>query len=76
MSPAVMSAIVIATESARSGVTYTSRNGALCPWCGKKTKVYKTMKWEDSTRVRYHHCEASGCLLHEMGTSIKSVEVE
>ncbi len=49
-------------REAAAGVDYTSRFGAVCPWCDKRTKVYKTMLWEDDIRIRYHLCgECSVC---------------
>lgn len=67
--------IAEATKKASAGVDYSSRYGALCPWCGKRTKVYKTMPWEDDIRVRYHQCGNVRCALGTMGCSIKSIEV-
>ncbi|MFA7173793.1 MAG: transcriptional regulator [Kiritimatiellia bacterium] len=76
MPSALSAALVLATQSAKNGVTYTSKYGAPCPWCGVRTRIYKTMPWEGTTRIRYHHCGVAGCPLHQMGISVKSVEVE
>lgn len=70
-------AVVIAVQSAESGVDYTPRYGATCPWCGqKRIPVYKTMPWSDGFRIRYHHCSNPECLLHGLGTTVKSLQEE
>ena len=61
---------------ARAGVDYTSRHGAVCPGCGKRTRVYCTRPWEGSIRVRYHRCGNHTCLIGHLGLSIKSIEVD
>lgn len=66
--------IVTAREAAAGGVDYSPRHGARCPWCNRRAKIYKTMKWEGSTRIRYHRCENNLCLLNQLGMTIKSVE--
>jgi len=63
-----------AREIAASGVDYSARLGALCPYCGKKTKIYRTCHWEDTTRIRYHKCLTPECLISVLGISVKSVE--
>lgn len=68
--------IAEARKQGADGVDYSPRLGAICPWCGNKAKVYKTMPWEDNTRVRYHHCVAAGCAMAMMDYSIKSIEVD
>ena len=75
MARITISSIVDAKRKAAAGVDYTSRFGAVCPWCGHRTKVYKTMAWEDDIRIRYHLCGAARCAIAALGTSIKSVEV-
>jgi hypothetical protein len=70
-------AVATAIEEAHAGVDYTARHGAVCPWCGRKRiPTYRTMPWGEGGRVRYHHCPHKGCLLHEMGVGVKSVQEE
>jgi hypothetical protein len=61
---------------AQAGVDYSPRTGARCPWCGERAKIYKTMPWEDNTRVRYHRCQQRGCVLQRLEVTIKSIEVD
>ena len=63
-----------AREKAAAGVDYSSRTGALCPYCGKKAKIYNTRPWEGITRVRYHRCRNTACLIASLGITIKSIE--
>lgn len=76
MAGVTVSRIVMATKEAAAGVDYSSRFGAVCPWCKKRTKVYKTMSWDGDTRIRYHSCDNIRCVLGSIGISIKSVEVD
>jgi len=62
--------------AAESGVDYSPRTGALCPGCGQRTRPHKTLPWDGNIRIRYHRCDAEGCLLAAMGQSFKSVEVD
>lgn len=66
-------AIVAMVAQARSGVEY-GINGAACPCCGKRARVYSTTKKEDIC-VRYHKCKNPECLLHQIGIDIKSVQI-
>ncbi len=68
--------ITKATSKAQAGVDYSPRYGALCPWCGRRAKIYKTLPWEDRLRVRYHRCTGKGCVIVRMGITIKSIEVD
>lgn len=68
--------ITKAAERAAAGVDYSSRYGCRCPWCGKRTRIYKTTPWEGGTRIRYHLCEKPGCALSSMRATIKSIETE
>lgn len=68
--------IAAAKERGSQGVDYSPRLGAICPWCGKRAKIVKTLPWEDRTRIRYHRCHTEGCLMATMGNSIKSIEVD
>jgi len=68
--------VVLAVKAAENGVDYSPRLGALCPWCGKKAKVYSTKKWDGPYRIRYHRCETSRCLIKMSGGTIKSLEVD
>lgn len=76
MAGVTVSRIVLATKEAAAGVDYSSRFGAICPWCKNRTKVYKTMSWEDDIRIRYHLCDNVKCVLGSIGSSIKSIEVD
>jgi len=68
--------LVNAREQAASGVDFSPRFGAPCPWCGQRSKIYKTMAWEDNVRVRYHRCYTGGCVVANMNISIKSIQVD
>lgn len=76
MAGVTVSRIAAATNEAAAGVDYSSRFGAVCPWCGKRTMVQTTKPWEDNMRIRYHRCENDRCGLAAMGVSIKSLEVD
>lgn len=76
MAGTTITRIALASKEAAAGVDFSSRTGAPCPGCGKRTKIYKTMPWEDSTRIRYHHCENGRCALAALGKTIKSIEVD
>ncbi|SDP85099.1 hypothetical protein [Desulforhopalus singaporensis] len=73
---AVVGRIAAARQQAQGGVDYSPKNGARCPWCDQRAKIYKTTPWEDNVRVRYHRCIEPGCALSSMGVTIKSVEVD
>jgi hypothetical protein len=66
--------IAEATKKAAAGVDYSPRLGCLCPWCGERAKIYKTNAWEDGTRIRYHLCQNSRCVIAGTGKTIKSIE--
>ncbi len=66
--------IVLAKDEAESGVDYSPRTGARCPWCGARARIYRTMPWDGPIRVRYHRCEASGCAIAALGVTIKSIQ--
>jgi hypothetical protein len=68
--------VAMAIKQAEQGVDYSPRHGALCPWCGKRTRVTVTKPWDESTRTRWHRCGNKRCLLAKAGKAIKSVEVE
>ena len=70
----VLSKIVQAKEDAENGVDFSPRLGARCPWCGERARIYRTMPWEDTVRIRYHRCETAGCVLAALGTTIKSIQ--
>lgn len=73
--PAV-SKLVIARQTAASGVDFSARLGARCPWCNRRAKIVATRPWDETTRIRYHRCENPECPLGSMGVGIKSIEVE
>ncbi len=66
--------VVEAIQAAESGVDYSPKYGALCPCCGKKTRVTHTKAWAGQSRIRYHRCDNGTCHLHTKEQSIKSVE--
>ncbi len=68
--------IALATNTAESGVDYSPKFGALCPWCGKKTKIYKTTPWDENLRIRYHRCQNDRCALAATGVTVKSIEID
>lgn len=65
-----------ARQTAMQGVDYSPRSGASCPWCGSRTRITNTQKWDGDFRIRYHRCEKKGCVLATMGVSIKSIEAD
>lgn len=68
--------IVLVKQEAENGVDFSPRTGAICPSCGKRSKIYSTKPWDGSVRLRYHRCENSACVLCAMGVTIKSIEVD
>lgn len=71
-----MMKIAAAKEKASAGVDFSPRTGAICPWCETKSRIYRTLPWEDATRIRYHTCENGKCPLATMRASIKSIEID
>lgn len=71
-----MASLAEAKRRASAGVDYSSRFGALCPWCGQKTKITRTTPWEENVRIIYHRCENRCCVLTVMNISIKSIEID
>ena len=68
--------MALARQVAANGVDFSPRTGATCPWCGRETKITKTMPWDETIRIRYHRCRNKRCVLAVMGVSIKSIEVD
>ena len=68
--------IVIARREAEGGVDFSPRSGAACPHCGEPAKIYKTLPWDDETRIRYHRCRNRSCPIAAMQLTIKSIEVD
>lgn len=75
-SQATMVWMVDVWAQAEAGVDFTSRYGALCPACGKRTRVITTRPWDGPVRIRYHQCATRGCVIAGQGKMIKSVEEE
>jgi hypothetical protein len=74
MTPAAKRFVLI-VESARAGVMYDARDGAVCPCCGAAMlRVYKTMPLQDGVRIRYHKCDNPECVLCALSEGIKSLE--
>ncbi len=59
--------IAEAKEKASSGVYYSPRYGAICPWCGKRAKIARTVPWEENTRLRTELSMAKRALLGGAG---------
>ncbi len=76
MNQVALGKIAKAKQLAENGVDYSAKHGALCPWCNKKTRIYRTMPWDGQVRVRYHKCERNGCVVHTLRVSIKSIQVD
>jgi hypothetical protein len=71
---AVATQLALHVATASAGVDYSHRHGATCPGCGERARIVKTLPWEGSTRIRYHRCENTRCLLCAARATIKSVE--
>lgn len=76
MNKAALVYITVAKEKAENGVDFSSRLGARCPLCGNKARIYRTLPWEESTRIRYHRCETGSCALASLRVTIKSIETD
>lgn len=62
--------IRIVLDQKQNGVTWSGREGGVCPCCRQpKCAVYKTLPWEETTRTRYHICP-------RCGARFKSIEEE
>lgn len=72
----VATKIVLARRKAERGVDFSPRSGAECPHCGGQAKIYKTLPWDENTRIRYHRCRNDRCPLAAMAITIKSIEVD
>ena len=68
--------IVLSRRKASDGIDYTARHGAPCPYCGIRSRSYRTLPWEDTTRIRYHKCENPTCPLATLNITIKSIEAD
>lgn len=66
--------IAKALDAAREGVEYSPKHGALCPFCGLKTRVQTTKPWLGNSRLRYHRCENPQCPLCVLGERVRSWE--
>lgn len=68
--------MVLAKKTAEAGVDFSPKSGAICPGCDTKTKIYKTMPWEENTRIRYHRCTNPRCIIAVLKNTVKSIEVD
>jgi len=60
--------VAVLLDRLRSGVTYSARDGGVCPMCGHhRCRIYRSLPWESGSRVRYHRCPSCGA-------SFKSVD--
>lgn len=74
MNPAAREIALVIT-TARAGVVYSVKVGAVCPCCGaERLPVSRTMPWSGSVRIRYHRCQNPECLLCAIGEGIKSLQ--
>lgn len=72
----IMTVVRSVKAKADQSVDFSPKDGATCPECGKKhLAVITSRRWEDGLKVRYHKCDNEKCLLANMGTSIKSVQI-
>lgn len=74
--PALTAHLAGLVAQAEAGVDYSPRTGAPCPCCGRPAKIYKTLPWDGTTRIRYHRCLTPSCLLAAIGRTIKSVQTD
>ena len=61
-------------RQAEYGGDYSPRNGAVCPACGARTAIYKSIPWDGDVKIRYHRCKNKSCILSRAHKSIKSVQ--
>ena len=66
--------LIKAINKAESGVDYSPKTGAICPFCEKKMYVKDTRPWMSNCRVRYHKCINPACCLQHLSKTVKSVE--
>ena len=71
---AVATQLALQVATASAGVDFSHRRGAVCPGCGERARIVKTLPWEGNVRVRYHRCENPRCLMCAARATIKSVE--
>lgn len=57
----VIDKVALAIRSARDGIEYDAKNGAICPYCGKRARVTHKV-WFDRSCKRYHKCKNPKCL--------------
>ncbi|WP_285906793.1 transcriptional regulator [Pseudodesulfovibrio pelocollis] len=69
-------AIKVAVATAREGVTYSLKDGAVCPLCGARCPVVSSPRGEGALKVRYHRCNNAECVMGALGVSVKSVQRE
>ncbi len=72
MQDAVIDKLAIAISEARDGVIYDTKDGAACPFCGRRVPVTHTLPWLDRSRKRYHKCKNIHCPLHVIDEAICS----
>jgi hypothetical protein len=68
----VVDKIVVAVTQAKNGVSYDTKKGAVCPFCGQRVRVTHTHDWLDNSRKRYHKCVNPDCPLHKFDETITS----
>ena len=73
----IKAVFVAAVQRAENGVDFSPRFGAVCPFCGRPNlRVHGSKPWDGDCRIRYHRCHNPGCYLHQIGQTIKSVQVD
>lgn len=61
-----------AFRKAEEGVDYDIKNGAVCPYCGDRVRVFKSEPWFGELKLRYHRCSNPECVFHIIDKCIKS----
>ena len=64
--------VATAIKKARDGVDYDIQDGAICPFCGERAPVWRTMQWIGNIRLRYHKCKNPDCALCVCDETIRS----
>lgn len=64
------------SDTARSGVDYSPKDGATCPLCKTiRIPVSGSLPWDGDYKVRYHKCNNKKCPISVLGVTVKSIQV-
>jgi hypothetical protein len=63
-----------AFKAAQEGITYHTKGGARCPYCGSKLRVRDTLPWVGDSRIRYHLCPNPDCPIRQAEMSVRSIQ--